>query len=127
MTKKICRLRINGETVSAYCGDLLLDAAMNSGIDIPHDCRSGYCGTCSVRVLYGRFFGGQTDDPETVRACQCRVVSDMDIAVERVPEVTEISGDVSSVVPLARDVVEVCISTAERVSCLPGQYMSVQF
>ena len=47
---KICKVRINAETISANCGDLLLDAALMNGVELPHDCRSGYCGTCQVRV-----------------------------------------------------------------------------
>jgi len=124
---KICTVQVNGEKFSAYCGDILLDAALANGIEMPHDCRSGYCGTCSVRVVSGRFFGGQTDDPEVVQACRCRVVSDMSIQVEKVPEVVEVSGHVSSLVQRAADVVEVCIRLPQPVPYFAGQYFSVQF
>jgi ferredoxin len=31
----------------------LLDLAAKHGIAIPYSCRSGSCGTCAVRVLFG--------------------------------------------------------------------------
>ena len=124
---KICMVEVNGEKFSAYCGDILLDAALASGIEMPHECRSGYCGTCSVRVVSGRFFGGETDDPGVVQACRCRVVSDMNIQVEKVPETMEVSGHVSGLIQRAADVVEVCISPSHPTPYLAGQYFSVQF
>ena len=124
---RVCKLQVNGDTFPAYRGDLLLDAALLNGIDIPHDCRSGHCGTCRVRLLGGRVFGGQTDDPEMVRACQCRVVSDLRIAVEDVPEIVTVSGIVAEVTPLAPDVCEVCIEASDPVEYMPGQYYAVQF
>ena len=60
---KICKVTINGEVISAQPGDLLLDAALMNGIEIPHDCRSGYCGTCQVRVIAGRCLGA----PQTIQ------------------------------------------------------------
>lgn len=124
---KICTLEVNGDAVSAKRGDLLLDAALLNGIDIPHDCRSGHCGTCRVRLLEGRVFGGQTSDPDTVYACQCRVVSDLRIAVEDVPEIVSVSGVVSEIIPLAPDVCEVCVDTPGPIEYISGQYYSVQF
>jgi NAD(P)H-flavin reductase/ferredoxin len=124
---KICTIEVNGERFSAYRGDLLLDAALMNGIDLPHDCRSGYCGTCRVRVLDGRFFGGQSDDADVVHACQCRVISDMAVAVEEVPEIAEVTGQVRDIVRLAPDVVEVCVEPSQPIHYFPGQYISLQF
>jgi 3-phenylpropionate/trans-cinnamate dioxygenase ferredoxin reductase subunit len=127
MMAKVCKIEVNGDTFSAYRGDLLLDAALLHGIHIPHDCRAGRCGTCRVRVLDGRVFGGQTDDPEAVYACQCRIVSDLSLAVDDVPEVFTTRGVVADVVPRAPDVCEVCIETTAPVEYIPGQYFSVRF
>jgi NAD(P)H-flavin reductase/ferredoxin len=124
---KICTLEVNGEAVSVQRGDLLLDAALSGGIDIPHDCRSGHCGTCRVRVVEGRVFGGATGDPDTVYACQSRIVSDLRVAVEDVPEFVSVPGIVSSIAELSSDVCEVCVDTQEPVDYIPGQYCSVQF
>ena len=49
----------NAATVELNIGFIpLLDAALMNGVELPHDCRSGYCGTCRVRVLSGHTFGG---------------------------------------------------------------------
>lgn len=117
---KLCNIEVNGESFSAHRGEILLDAALMNGIDIPHDCRSGYCGTCRVRVLDGRFFGGESREPGVVHACQCRTISDLQVAVEDVPPVGEISGTVSDLRPVAPDVWEVCVTSARPVHYLPG-------
>jgi NAD(P)H-flavin reductase/ferredoxin len=124
---KNCRVQVNGQAFSANYGDLLLDAALMSGVDIPFDCRSGYCGTCSVNIVKGRVFGGETTDRETVRACQSRVISDIEVAIEEVPEVVILQGQVAKLVPLAPDVMEVVIALPEPAEYLPGQYYKLQF
>ncbi len=123
---KVCRLEINGNVVSAHRGDLLLDAALLNGIEIPFDCRSGLCGTCRVRLLEGRVFGGQAD-AETVYACQSRVVSDLRVAFEDLLETVTLPGVVAELIPLAADMCEVCIELSEAPEYIPGQYYSVQF
>ena len=124
---KICKVTINGDVISANPGDLLLDAALINGIDLPHDCRSGYCDTCRVRVVSGRCLGDATDDPDIVHACQTRLIADLSIVVERTPEVTEVSGRIVDLVDIAPDVFEVCIQSARPPESLPGQYLSVAF
>jgi NAD(P)H-flavin reductase/ferredoxin len=124
---KICTVQIDGESFAANQGDLLLDAALMSGIELPHDCRSGYCGTCHVRVLAGHAFGGATSQPDVIHACQARVISDMQIAVENALPITEVSGHVSDLVAVAPDVIEVCVRPSEAFDYIPGQYLSVQF
>jgi NAD(P)H-flavin reductase/ferredoxin len=115
---------VNGQQFVARRGDVLLDAALVSGINIPHDCRSGHCGTCRVRVVAGAVFGG---DGREARACQCRVVADVTVAVEDVPDVTTASGRVTALRSVAPDVVEVCITPQRSIDYRPGQYLQVQF
>jgi 3-phenylpropionate/trans-cinnamate dioxygenase ferredoxin reductase subunit len=124
---KICKVEVNGQTFSASRGDLLLDAALMNGVDIPHDCRSGYCGSCRVRVVEGRCVGGAGSDPEVVHACQSRIVSDLKIEVEDVPDVVTVSGRVAELIPRAPDVMEVGIELQRRLEYLPGQYCSLRF
>ena len=124
---KICKVTINSETISARCGDLLLDAALMNGIELPHDCRSGYCGTCQVRVVRGRCFGGAAESSDVIHACQARVISDLHVVAEPVPHVTEISATVVDIIDLAPDVFEVCVAAPPTAEYLPGQYLSVCF
>ena len=66
---KTCKVTVNNETFVANCGDLLLDGAMMNGVDLPHDCRSGICGTCRVRLVAGKVFGGDDDGSDMIHAC----------------------------------------------------------
>src|SRR6201999_1853959 len=86
--KKTCHVTLNRKSFPANCGDVLLDAALLNGVDLPHDCRSGICGACRVRLVKGRVFGGQNDDDEMVHACQARLMSDIEIETERTPDQT---------------------------------------
>jgi NAD(P)H-flavin reductase/ferredoxin len=124
---RVCKVTINAETISANCGDLLLDAALMNGIELPHDCRSGQCGTCQVRVVAGRCLGDAGANGRVVHACQTRVISDLRVVVERRSRVTEATGKVVAVAEIATNVFEVCVETPRPLDHLPGQYLSVQF
>jgi 3-phenylpropionate/trans-cinnamate dioxygenase ferredoxin reductase subunit len=125
--RKTCRVTINDQVFSASCGDILLDAARKDGVDIPHDCGSGHCGICRVRVLDGLAIGGECGEPGTVRACQARIMSDLHLRIESLPEVQTVTGYVSAIRKRAPDVVEVKIEPSEPLTYLPGQYLRVQF
>ncbi len=114
-------------TFRARQGETLLDAALINGVDIPHDCRSGHCGSCRCKVESGRVEGGETDASGTVLACQARVVSDLDISIEETPPVETFAGKVRAIERLPGDVVELTIATKHHIDYLPGQYIQVKF
>jgi 3-phenylpropionate/trans-cinnamate dioxygenase ferredoxin reductase subunit len=118
---------VNGETFKIRTGDLLLDAALVEGIDLPFECRSGRCGSCTVRLLEGHLLGGETGDPGMVRACQSRVFSDVSIAVERRPDVRSVRGTLTKLRWLGEDMAEATIEPASGLGHLAGQYYQVQF
>jgi 3-phenylpropionate/trans-cinnamate dioxygenase ferredoxin reductase subunit len=118
---------IGDQVFFAPRGDVLLDAALLNGIDIPHDCRSGHCGTCRVRVLDGLMIGGECGEPGAARACQGRILSDLQLAIEALPQIKTTAGRVSAITERAREVVEISIEPAQPVVYLPGQYLRVQF
>ena len=125
--RKSCRVHVNDQGFTAHRGEVLLDAALINGVDMPHDCRSGVCGTCKVRVLSGMLIGGECEEQGMVKACQARVITDIELLVEPVPEVLTTKGMLTSVTPLAPDVVELTIRPAKAISYLPGQYYKFQF
>ena len=124
---KACKVWINGEQLTAKPGDVLLDVALMNGVELPHDCRSGYCGTCQVRVVRGRCLGTPTSNPDVVHACQTRIISDLHVVAERVPEITDASGTVVDVTDIGSDVLELCIESRHPIEHVPGQYISLRF
>ena len=58
--KKTCQVTLNRKSFPANCGDVLLDAALLNGVELPHDCRSGICGACRVRLVKGRVLAART-------------------------------------------------------------------
>jgi 3-phenylpropionate/trans-cinnamate dioxygenase ferredoxin reductase subunit len=121
------KITINGASFRARRGQLLLDAALSNGIDLPHDCRAGHCGTCCVRLVSGEVQGGAGADPGTVHACQCRIVGDAVIETGQPSGVRAIEGVLSSLRPLSKDVMEVGIRTDRPLPHHAGQYAQVQF
>src|SRR5215475_10055491 len=124
---KICKVTLNKETFYANVGDLLLDGAIMSGVELQHDCRSGICGSCRVRLVDGKVFGGTEEGSDMIYACQARVVSDMKIVTEKVPETVSMSARVAELVRLAPDVVGVCLELPKPMRHFPGQYCKLQF
>jgi NAD(P)H-flavin reductase/ferredoxin len=127
MMQKICTVTLNNEPLLANCGDLLLDWALMHGIDLPHDCRSGICGACRVRLVEGSVFGGHEPGDDMIHACQARIVSDLEIATEAVPEPVALSAQVAGIVRLAPDVIGVDVELPRPLRYLPGQYCKMQF
>ena len=124
---KICKVTLDKETFYANVGDLLLDGAIMSGVELQHDCRSGICGSCRVRLVDGKVFGGTEEGSDMIYACQARVVSDMKIVTEPMPDTVSMSARVADLVRLAPDVVGVCLQLPKPMRHLPGQYCKVQF
>jgi 3-phenylpropionate/trans-cinnamate dioxygenase ferredoxin reductase subunit len=117
----------NDVRFSVRSGEVLLDAALASGIDLPHDCRAGRCGSCLVRLKQGCTFGGESRQPGMIHACQARVFSDLTLEYDILPPVQRIDARVTRLVDLTRDVVEVTITPAQWLPMLPGQYCRFTF
>ncbi len=71
--------------------------------------------------------GGECGEAGVVKACQARVITDLQAVVEPVPEVLTTRGTVVSTRRLAPDVTEVVIRPHDEIVYLPGQYYRVQF
>jgi 3-phenylpropionate/trans-cinnamate dioxygenase ferredoxin reductase subunit len=121
------KISIDCHSFMAPDGQLLLDAGLNSGIDLPYDCRAGHCGTCCVRVVSGEVEGGEGSEPGIVHACQCRIAGDADIATQRQSETKSVEGVVHSLRRLSAEVMEVEIRTDRALPYLAGQYAQVRF
>lgn len=125
--RKICKVTLNKQAFHANCGDLLLDSAIMNGIDFPHDCRSGICGACRVRLVDGKVFGGTEEGSDMIHACQARVVSDLKLVTEPVPDTISMPAHVAVLTRLAPDVIGVSLELPRPLPHLPGQYCKLQF
>ena len=120
-------LVINGKAIQVASGDVLLDAAMRAGVGIPHDCSTGQCETCRVRVYDGEVDARGTQRGDSVLACQARICGDAVIEFDAVPEPLKVSGQVASILTLSPDIVEVTVSLGRDFIFLPGQYVKCTF
>ncbi len=120
------QVTINGKSFLALRGELLLDAALSNGIDLPHDCRAGHCGTCCVRLVSGEVQGGAGAKPDIVHACQCRIVGDVVVEGRQPSDVRTVEGVLLSLRALSAEVMEVGIRTDRALPHLPGQYTQVR-
>jgi NAD(P)H-flavin reductase/ferredoxin len=127
MMRKICKITVNDDSYLANCGELLLDWALMNGVDLPHDCRSGICGACRVRLVDGQVFGGHTPGDDMIHACQARIVSDLEIATEAAPDPVALAARVARIGRLAPDVIGVDVELPKPLDYLPGQYCKLQF
>jgi 3-phenylpropionate/trans-cinnamate dioxygenase ferredoxin reductase subunit len=127
MARTKLTITANNAAFSAYPGELLLDAALQQGISLPHDCRVGQCGSCLVRLKQGRLLGGETDHPEIFHACQARAFSDAEIRYDRTPKVTKCKGTLVRVDRLTPDIRGLTLSLNDRARYMPGQYYRVTF
>ena len=124
---RLHQITIDGHSFMAPGGQLLLDAALSNGIELPHDCRAGHCGTCCVRLVSGEVRGGEGSEPGIVHACQCRVVGNAEIATEQRAGVHTVDGVVNSLRRLSSEVMEVEIRMDRALPYLAGQYAQVRF
>ncbi|HVJ79362.1 MAG TPA: 2Fe-2S iron-sulfur cluster-binding protein [Hyphomicrobium sp.] len=121
------RITINGKSFLALRGELLLDAALSNGIDLPFDCRAGHCGTCLVRLLSGKVQGGEGAEAGIVHACQGRIVGDTVIERGLPIGIRTIEGTLSTLRRLSSEVMEIGIRTPRPLLHHPGQYTQVRF
>ena len=111
----------------ANIGDTLVDAGLAAKLLIPHDCCSGQCDTCKVRVLSGSVDDQGTLDGAMVLACQATIEGDAEIVFEEVPIPAKRAGTLTAMRPLSPEIVEVVISMNSPFPYFAGQYMKVAF
>jgi NAD(P)H-flavin reductase/ferredoxin len=127
MEQRSHKISIDGQSFRARHGELLLDEALANGFDLPHSCKAGHCGTCCVRIVSGKVDGGESSEPETVLACQSRIIGDVNIENTKSGSHRTVGGTLVSLVPLSPDVLQVEIKTDFALPYLAGQYVLVGF
>jgi 3-phenylpropionate/trans-cinnamate dioxygenase ferredoxin reductase subunit len=127
IVKDIATLMINGRKIKARPGDTLLDAGIASRIVIPHDCCTGQCSTCRVRVYDGDVNDEGTRQGDMVLACQATVSGNAVIEFEAVPPLAKRFGTVTAITNISPDIIEVVVTLTKPLTQLPGQYVKVAF
>lgn len=120
-------ITINGRTIAVEDGALLLDAALENGIQLQHQCRSGLCGTCRIDVISGTLEGGNSSEPGVVYACQSRIKGTVALEQKQAPQRREIKGCIKVLRPLSSDVLELGVKPHGIMPYHPGQYALLQF
>ncbi|SMF54721.1 anthranilate 1,2-dioxygenase electron transfer component AntC [Pseudogulbenkiania subflava] len=124
--------------------EVLLDAALRNGVNIPLDCREGVCGTCQGRCESGRYSQDYVDE-ETLSAtdlaarkvltCQTRVQSDasfyfdFDSSLCHAGGTSLLSANVSGVQQVSETTAILHLDASacpKQLDFLPGQYARLQ-
>lgn len=130
--------------ISVNNDELLLDAAIRQGINIPLDCREGVCGTCQGQCESGQYELDYVDEDalserdlaeRKMLACQTRVKSDAAFYFDHSSDFCN-AGDTLKIESIVTKVELVSETTAilhvdassykEQLQYLPGQYARLQ-
>ena len=118
----------------------VLDAATRQGVDLPHDCTFGGCGTCRMQVQEGRFAYADGELPLAMSdeehaqgyalACQARAQSDLVISVETGPACSapaQLRATVAEIRLHTPDIYHLALDLPEGhgVQYAPGQYLNI--
>ncbi|HEX8665673.1 MAG TPA: FAD-binding oxidoreductase [Beijerinckiaceae bacterium] len=120
-------LTVNGKALRASPGETLVNAGLAARILIPHDCCSGQCDTCLVRVVSGEIDDQGTADGGLVRACMATVEGDAEILFDEVPVPAKRQGTLAAIRPLSHEIAEVVVRLNSPFTYLPGQYVKAAF
>ena len=119
----------------------VLDAATRQGVDLPHDCTFGGCGTCRMKVEEGSFAYEDGELPMAMSdeehaegyalACQARAQSDLVISVETGPASsapTVVCATVAELRLHTPDIYHLALDLPEGhgVQYAAGQYLNIQ-
>ncbi|MGQ0618731.1 MAG: 2Fe-2S iron-sulfur cluster-binding protein [Panacagrimonas sp.] len=140
----LCRITVKGKDGSQTVfdirkNDLLLKSAIEQGIDYPHNCRVGVCGTCKTRVLSGRVspmvdlalspLSNEQIEAGYVLACQAKVRGDLVVEAKlgghALLPVRTVSARVSRWQKLPGDVIDLRLSLDTPVRFHAGQYCTI--
>jgi len=146
MSHKVAFSFADGKTLffPVHGNEILLDAALRNGINIPLDCREGVCGTCQGRCDSGQYTQDYVDDEalseqdlaqRRMLTCQTRVASDAAFYFDFASSLCNAGGP-ASLKATVRAIDQISPNTAilhvdagenaQQLDFLPGQYARLQ-
>jgi CDP-4-dehydro-6-deoxyglucose reductase, E3 len=134
------RIEPHGRTLRVSDDRPILGAALDAGLNLPHSCKSGHCGSCRARLKSGEIHYAEGRRPlglteqeagaGYVLLCQARPASDLTVEARLIARVSEVEIKtlpcrVARLVALAPDVMQVFLRlpAVETLPFLPGQYL----
>ena len=137
------RVRVEpmGRTLLAQSAQPVLEAALQAGLNLPHSCKSGHCGSCRARLVngaihypHGRPLGLSAAEEASgfVLLCQARADTDLVVEARQIANVADVEIKtlpcrIAHLQPLAPDVMQVFLRlpSVESLRFQPGQYLDV--
>lgn len=135
------RIEPHGRTLRVSAGAPVLEVALAAGLNLPHSCKSGHCGSCRARLVSGRIrypgvrpLGLTADEAHSgyILLCQARPASDLTVEARFITSVADVEIKtlpcrIARLVPLAPDVMQVWLRlpAVERLPFQAGQYLDV--
>jgi CDP-4-dehydro-6-deoxyglucose reductase, E3 len=135
------RIEPHGRVLRVNAAQPVLEAALVAGLNLPHSCKSGHCGSCRARLLagkirypHGRPLGltAAEEQDGQLLLCQARASSDLSVEARLIASVTDVEIKtlpcrIAALNRLASDVVQVLLRlpAVERLQFQAGQYLDV--
>jgi CDP-4-dehydro-6-deoxyglucose reductase, E3 len=135
------RVEPHGRTLRATRTQPVLEAALAAGLNLPHSCKSGHCGSCRARLLAGevrypgvRPLGISAEEERSgyVLLCQARALSDLVVEARLIASIADVEIKtlpcrIARLTPLAPDVMQVMLRlpVVEQLRFQAGQYLDV--
>lgn len=135
------RIEPHGRTLCVAPGQAVLEAALSAGLNLPHSCKSGHCGSCRARLRAGAIhypngvplgITAEQAQQGDVLLCQARADSDLTVEARLIAGVADVEiktlpARIARLTPLAPDVMQVFLRlpAVERLRFHPGQYLDV--
>ena len=140
----LCRITVRGkdgreDVFDIRKNDLLLKAAIEKGVDYPHNCRVGVCGTCRTRIVSGKVspmvdlalspLSNEQIKAGYVLACQAKVRGDLIVEAKlghhALLPVTTVAARVCRWHKLAGEVIDLRLKLDTPVYFRAGQYCTI--
>jgi CDP-4-dehydro-6-deoxyglucose reductase, E3 len=135
------RIEPHGRILKVSAAQPVLEAALAAGLNLPHSCKSGHCGSCRARLVTGEIRYAQarplgiTSEEEArgyVLLCQARPASDLTVEARFIASVADVQIKtlpcrIARLQALAPDVMQVWLRlpSVERLPFHAGQYLDV--
>jgi CDP-4-dehydro-6-deoxyglucose reductase len=135
------RIDPHDRTIRAQAGRPVLEGALAAGLNLPHSCKSGHCGSCRALLRAGRIeypngtpvgLTAQEVQAGNILLCQARALSDLTVEARLIASVAEVDMKtlpcrIARLTLLAPDVMQVFLRlpAVEQIRFHPGQYLDV--